>query len=153
MYFFSNSAISGSFNDRPMSRFNDPTVFLKLEVSAVLADSPMYRCRGVNETKELTISSVFCRLMVTYGVARLETSLTIMSIPPRLATPILEDKFPKSIPTTLWHEFYSSSGLGTHSHDACFLVLRKGGKVSGCKGSKNKATRICVMPAEFLARR
>lgn len=127
MYFFSNSAISGSFNDRPMSRFNDPTVFLKLEVSAVLADSPMYRCRGVNETKELTISSVFCRLLMTHGVARLETSLTMMSIPPRLATPILEDKFPKSIPTTLWHEYHSRNRSCTHSHDACFLV-EKGGK-------------------------
>lgn len=28
-------------------------VFLKLEVSAVLADSPIRRCRGVKETSEL----------------------------------------------------------------------------------------------------
>jgi hypothetical protein len=32
---------------------SEPTVFLKLEVSAVLADSPMRRWRGVNETSEL----------------------------------------------------------------------------------------------------
>jgi hypothetical protein len=53
-------------------------VFLKLEVSAVLAASPMRRCRGVNETKD--------------GVAKLETSLAITSIPLRRATPILESE-------------------------------------------------------------
>jgi hypothetical protein len=53
-------------------------VFLKFEVSAVFADSPIRRCRGVKETKE--------------GVAKLETSLAITSIPLRRATPILECK-------------------------------------------------------------
>lgn len=37
----------------------------------------------------------------TYGVARLETSLTMMSIPRCRATPILEERLPRSIPTTL----------------------------------------------------
>ena len=49
----SYSATSGSDSDRPISRFNDPTVFLKLEVSAVLAGSPMCRWRDVNDTSEL----------------------------------------------------------------------------------------------------
>jgi hypothetical protein len=53
MNFFSNSAISGSERDRPTRRFSEPTVFLKLEVSAVLAASPRCRCRGVNEMREL----------------------------------------------------------------------------------------------------
>lgn len=53
-------------------------MFLKLEVSAVLAASPMRRCRGVNETKD--------------GVAKLETSLAMTSIPLRRATPILESE-------------------------------------------------------------
>ena len=43
MYFFSNSATSGSFSVRPISLLSDPTVFLKLEVSAVLAASPIKR--------------------------------------------------------------------------------------------------------------
>jgi hypothetical protein len=34
-------------------RLSEPTVFLKLEVSAVLAASPIRRWRGVNETSEL----------------------------------------------------------------------------------------------------
>lgn len=86
-------------------------VFLKFEVSAVFADSPIRRCRGVKETKE--------------GVAKLETSLAITSIPLRRATPILEcrnerhvrpaemsdytyleARFPKSIPTTAILNYY-----------------------------------------------
>jgi hypothetical protein len=56
MNFFSNSAISGSFRDRPTSRFIEPTVFLKFDVSAVLAGSPICRWRGVKETRELWVS-------------------------------------------------------------------------------------------------
>lgn len=70
-------------------------MFLKLEVSAVLADSPMYRCRAVKEMRELEeekserdVSWGWFRGKETessreklkegartHGVARLETSL------------------------------------------------------------------------------
>ena len=43
----------GSSNLLPINLLRDPTVFLKLEVSAVLAASPMYRCRAVKEMREL----------------------------------------------------------------------------------------------------
>lgn len=36
-----------------MRRFKDPMVFLKLEVSAVLAASPINRCLAVNEMSDL----------------------------------------------------------------------------------------------------
>ncbi len=87
---------------RPINRLREPTVFLKLEVSSVFADSPMDRCLGPKETSELTQHkggwsegypldiSERSRVwgMSTYGVARLETSLTMISIPLCLATPI-----------------------------------------------------------------
>ena len=41
MNFFSNSATSGSESVRPTRRLSEPTVFLKLDVSAVFADSPI----------------------------------------------------------------------------------------------------------------
>ena len=50
-----------------MSLFNEPTVFLKLEVSNVLAPSPIALAFGVKETSE--------------GVARFDTSLVRTSIP------------------------------------------------------------------------
>lgn len=43
----------GSSKLLPINLLRDPTVFLKLEVSAVLAASPMYRCRAVKEMREL----------------------------------------------------------------------------------------------------
>lgn len=64
----------GSSRDRPMRRLREPTVFLKLEVSWVFAGSPMARCLGPKAMRE--------------GVARLETSLVMMSTPRRRATPI-----------------------------------------------------------------
>lgn len=38
---------------RPINRLREPTVFLKLEVSNVFADSPMDRCLGPKETSDL----------------------------------------------------------------------------------------------------
>lgn len=53
MNFFSISCTSGSENVRPRSRFNDPMVFLKFDVSCVLAGSPMARVFGPKATNDL----------------------------------------------------------------------------------------------------
>ena len=102
MNFLSYSSISGSDKLLPINLFNDPTVFLKLEVSAVLAASPMKRWRGVKEMRELQGSAYAgVEVGMTHGVARLETSLVMISIPFLRATPIFELRLPRSIPTTL----------------------------------------------------
>lgn len=50
---FSDSAISGSLRVRPIRRLSEPIVFLKLDVSSVLAASPIERDLGPNETRDL----------------------------------------------------------------------------------------------------
>ncbi len=95
--FFSISCTSGSLNVRPTSRLSEPIVFLKLDVSPVLADSPTRRWRGVKETRELwgtmrgetsAHAAKGWHRRDTHGVARLDTSLAMTSIPRFLATPI-----------------------------------------------------------------
>ena len=65
-------------------------VFLKLDVSCVLAGSPMARCLGPKATRDLDEGQAKKQASTrcTHGVARLETSLTMMSMPRFLATPI-----------------------------------------------------------------
>ena len=90
--FFSNSWTSGSENVRPMRRFSEPIVFLKLDVSCVFAASPIARCFGPKATRDLCDGSDATSLSQiatkTYGVARFETSLVMISIPRCRATPI-----------------------------------------------------------------
>ena len=69
-----------------MIRLRPATVFLKLLTSWFLAPSPRYLCLSERETRE--------------GVARLEVSLTITSIPRLRATATTVLRLPKSIPTT-----------------------------------------------------
>jgi hypothetical protein len=94
MNFFSISVISGSFACRPTSRFREPIVFLKFEVSRVFADSPIARDLGPNEMRELSgadrksIDRGASEGLQTHGVTRFDTSLAITSIPRCLATPI-----------------------------------------------------------------
>jgi len=66
-------------------------VFLKLEVSWVLAASPIKRCFVPKATNDLVDFQHIYKSTgqkFTYGVARLDTSFTMMSIPRCLATPI-----------------------------------------------------------------
>ena len=76
-----------------MRRLREPIVFLKLEVSRFLADSPIARCLGPNEIRELYQGMSGDKQVenqgVTYGVALLDTSFAITSIPLWRATPIL----------------------------------------------------------------
>jgi hypothetical protein len=51
--FFSMFWTWGSSTVRPMRRLREPMVFLKLDVSWVLADSPMERCLTPNATRDL----------------------------------------------------------------------------------------------------
>ena len=53
MNFDSTSVISGSEIVRPSSRLSEPTVLRKLEISRVFAGSPIERCLGPNETRDL----------------------------------------------------------------------------------------------------
>lgn len=53
MYFASYCSMSGSPKARPTSRLSEPTVLRKLDVSAVLAGSPIARVRGPKPTREL----------------------------------------------------------------------------------------------------
>ena len=46
---------SGSFKARPANRFKDPTVFFRLEISWVFADSPRYRDLGPKPTRDLPV--------------------------------------------------------------------------------------------------
>lgn len=78
MNFFSSEAISGSDRGRPIKRLSEPTVFLKLEVSAVLAGSPMRRCLGVNETSDLEeVSKEASQLMTARAAAVYLRGLTV----------------------------------------------------------------------------
>jgi len=90
--FFSYSAISGSDTVRPSNLFKLPIVFLKLEISCVFAGSPMERCLRPKEIRDLQDGREQARLFLlkwkTYGVALLEVSLVMMSMPFRRATPI-----------------------------------------------------------------
>ena len=61
--FFSISEISGSLTDLPTNRLRDPMVFLKLETSWVFALSPIERCLGPKETKDLIC---ICKQMNMY---------------------------------------------------------------------------------------
>ena len=85
-------------------------MFLKFDVSPVLAGSPIIRCRGVKETKE--------------GVAKLETSLAITSIPRRRATPILECRGQWIRPSGRYTDVYSLGGeVSQINTDNSHLVL------------------------------
>lgn len=76
-----------------MRRLSEPIVFLKFEISCVFADSPIARCFGPNETRALyqafqcEVDKIISKKN-SYGVARLDTSFVIMSIPRFRATPI-----------------------------------------------------------------
>mmetsp|Transcript_118620 Transcript_118620/g.206583 ORF Transcript_118620/g.206583 Transcript_118620/m.206583 type:complete len:83 (-) Transcript_118620:15-263(-) len=67
-------------------------VFAQLRTAKSSAFSPKLRDLSPKETSEV--------------VSRFETSLTMMSIPPRLATEILEARFPKSTPNTAMSWFF-----------------------------------------------
>jgi hypothetical protein len=100
--FFSISWTSGSLKVRPARRFKLTMVFLALLISWVLAPSPRYLCLGPKEAMELNRISQYFKFsyttLYTYGVARLETSLQITSIPRLRATAITAWRLPRSIP-------------------------------------------------------
>ena len=92
--------MSAWFN--PSSLFRLEAVFLKFDISCVLAASPKKRCLSPKETKD--------------GVALFDTSFVITSIPLFLATATTVLRFPKSIPKVyshcIWFIYYKIKKVG-----------------------------------------